>query len=72
MAPFDNHQYLCGILPVCKKNKQLQVPSSIDKQEPKKVDIKLFKKHYDSDPAVLARMWYNKGKMLMSKMGSEI
>jgi hypothetical protein len=29
---------------------------NFDRQEPTKNDIKLFKKHYGSDPAVLARM----------------
>jgi hypothetical protein len=32
---------------------------NFDWQEPTKHDVKLFKKHHGSDPAVLARIWHH-------------
>jgi hypothetical protein len=45
---------------------------NFDKQEPTKSDVKLFKKHYGSDPAVLARMWHDMGETIMSETGNTI
>ncbi len=45
---------------------------NFDRQEPTKNDIKLFKKHYDSDPAVLARMWHDMGETILLETGRPI
>ena len=47
-------------------------PRNSDKQELTKSDIKLFKKHYGSDPAVLARMWYDMGKTILLETAKTI
>jgi hypothetical protein len=40
---------------------------NFDRQDPTKNDIKLFKKHYGSDPAVLARMWHDMGETITNE-----
>jgi hypothetical protein len=45
---------------------------NFDKQEPAKSDVKLFKKHCGSDPAVLARMWHDMGAVQSSPVTSEL
>ncbi len=45
---------------------------NFDRQDPTKNDIKLFKKHYGSDPAVLARMWHDMGETIMLETGETI
>jgi hypothetical protein len=45
---------------------------NFDRQDPTKNDIKLFKKHYGSDPAVLARMWHDMGETIMLETGTTI
>jgi len=54
--------YLCHGLP----------SRNFDRQEPTKHDIKLFKKHYGSDPAVLARMWHDMGETILLETGKTI
>jgi hypothetical protein len=41
-------------------------------EEPTKNDIKLFKKHYGSDPAVLARLWHDMGETILLETGETI
>jgi hypothetical protein len=41
-------------------------------EEPTKNDIKLFKKHYGSDPAVLARIWHDMGETILLETGTTI
>ena len=45
---------------------------NFDTQEPTKHDLKIFKKHYGSDPAVLARMWHDMGETILLKTGETI
>jgi hypothetical protein len=42
-----------------------------DRQEPRKHDVKLFKKHYGSDPAVLAKIWHDMGETILLERGSK-
>jgi hypothetical protein len=41
-------------------------------EEPAKHDLKMFKKHHGSDPAVLARMWHNMGETIASETGETV
>jgi hypothetical protein len=34
-------------------------------------DLKLFKKHYGFDPAVLARIWHDMGKTILLETGNK-
>jgi hypothetical protein len=45
---------------------------NFDRQEPRKNDIKLFKKHYGSDPAVLAWMWHDMCDTILLETGTTI
>jgi hypothetical protein len=48
------------------------IPSrNFDRQEPTKHDLKLFKKRYGFDPAVLARIWHDMGETILLETGNK-
>jgi hypothetical protein len=44
---------------------------NFDWQEPTKHDLKLFKKHYGFDQAVLARIWHDMGEIILLETGNK-
>jgi hypothetical protein len=62
--------HVCQGLP--SRNFDMLPSRNFDRQEPTKNDQKLFKKHYGSDLAVLARMWHDMGETILLETGRPI